>query len=423
VSDGTDQDDGTAAFREQAIALLSAGRYAEALSLAETASHAQAKLARGHAFMGLAHYREAAAAFREAMLDKGAALEALVRLAAALAAEGELNPALEALDAAVAVAPQEPMPRFQRGMLRLQAGDLAGGWADYEARWQSQQFAREAGAQVFAPLLPKLALRLAPEDLRGQRILLLGEQGLGDQIMFASMIPELTRIARSVVFVCEPRLVRLFQASFPQVEVLSPYEARIESDSVDKLVALGSLGHALRRRPEDFPRTPYVAPTPQAKARWGDRLGPRRGLRVGLSWQGGLVTTRRATRSVSLDQLSELLALPGCEFVSLQYGQAAAEAAGRPILSFPSEDLDDFDDLAGLVANLDVVVSVQTALVHLCGGLGVDCLTLVSTNPGWRYMGDGETTPWYGSVRLLRQPAPGEWDPAVRRVAEALAAR
>ncbi len=128
-------------------------------------------------------------------------------------------------------------------------------------------------------------------------------------------------------------------------------------------------------------------------------------------------------------QLAPVLDLPGCEFVSLQYGDVAAEVAavnagrGVPVRTFDPAETHDFEDLAGLIANLDVVVSVQTAAVHLAGALGTDCLTLLPHNPEWRYTASGSAMPWYRSVELYRQPEPGAWEPVVREVAEALKLR
>lgn len=204
-------------------------------------------------------------------------------------------------------------------------------------------------------------------------MLLLGEQGIGDQLMFASMIPDLARATAALRCVCDARLVRLFANSFDKVGFDGPTTAQIRRDEIDAILAMGSLGGLFRGRAADFPGSPYLRPSAAIREAWGRRLGPASGrLRVGLSWRGGLPSTRRNERSLALNQLQPLFALPGCEFVSLQYGEVAAEVAdaAAPIRVFPPADIDDFEDLAGLVANLDVVVSVQTALVHLAGAVG-----------------------------------------------------
>jgi hypothetical protein len=165
-------------------------------------------------------------------------------------------------------------------------------------------------------------------------------------------------------------------------------------------------------------------------ARWAERLGPADGRRrVGVSWRGGIDRTGRGARSMDLAQLRPLFDLPGCEFVSLQYGDVAGEVAAAnaglvsPIRVFPAADIDDFDDLAGLVRNLDLVVSVQTALVHLTGALGAPGLVMVPAMAEWRYGAHGATMPWYGSLRLFRQGEDADWAPVVEAVVREARAR
>ena len=188
---------------------------------------------------------------------------------------------------------------------------------------------------------------------------------------------------------------------------------------------MGSLGHAFRQRLEDFPGTPYLRPRAEVAERWAARLGPPpKGLRIGVSWRGGTPGTGASQRSLTLVDLAPVLNLPGCQIVSLQYGdhraeiEAASAALGRDIIVFPPGEIDDFEELAGLIANLDVVVSVQTSVVHLTGALGTDCLAMVPYNPIWRYTAHASVMPWYRSVRLLRQARPNAWEPVVQDVAE-----
>ena len=131
---------------------------------------------------------------------------------------------------------------------------------------------------------------------------------------------------------------------------------------------------------------------------------------------------------MALNDLGPLITLEGTEFFSLQYGEAAAQAAAAnasllsPIRTFPPQDIDDFEQLAALVLALDLVVSVQTALIHLCGAIGAPCLVMVPFMAEWRYGARGETMPWYGSVRLYRQKAPDAWGPVIEAVTDAAAA-
>jgi hypothetical protein len=406
------------------------GRYDDALAVADAAIAARsdcsdAWILRGDSLANSGRREEAIRAYLNASQDSAVAVEALVRVGKMHRVLGRPEAASQAFEAALELAPDAALPRYERGLLRLQSRDFGPGWSDYEARWRSERFANSRGF-VSEALVPHLKTEPSAADLAGQRVLLIGEQGVGDQLMFASMISDLSRIAASVLCVCEPRLIGLFSASFPEVSFLHPSGAQVDGDAVDVLVAMGSLGSAFRRDAGDFPLTPYLRPRDDVRARWAARLGPSKRLRVGVSWRGGTPETNRLARSLALSDLQPILELPGIEFVNLQYGDVLAEVeavnAGRqnPIRVFPPEDLHDFEDLAGLVANLDAVVSVQTAVVHLAGGLGTTCLTLIPHNPEWRYMREGARMPWYGSVQLFRQPEPGNWDPVIDEIAAAL---
>jgi Flp pilus assembly protein TadD/ADP-heptose:LPS heptosyltransferase len=423
------------AVRTLAALLQLQGRHDQALAYAQSVTaarpdHGEGWMALGDSLANLGRQDEALAAYGTAMGDGTLAFLALVRTGLMLGALGRGEAAIAAFDKAIAMDPQAAEPRHQRGLLRLAMQDFAAGWDDWEARWRSERFVAAARGIVPRPIVPMLAVGPSAESLAGKRVLLMGEQGVGDQIMFASMIPDLARIAASVECVCEPRLVRLLSASFDGVSVLEPKDAKIDTDVIDVLLAMGSLGSAFRRDARNFPGTPYLRPRDAVREHWAERLGPKtRRLRIGVSWRGGVAATRTHARSLSLDQLAPVLDLADCEFVSLQYGDVAAEVAsfnaGRdnPLRIFPRAEIDDFEDLAGLVANLDLVVSVQTTLVHLCGAIGQTCLTLVPHTPEWRDGAQGPTMPWYRSVRLFRQARHGAWDRVIAEVAAEVPAR
>lgn len=381
-------------------------------------------LTRGDRAAGEGRFDLAMPDYMAALADPDLKAGAASRIAAvAMLQEGYGRPqsALDTFDRLLELAPEAVDARFRRGLLRLQLRDFAGGWPDYEARWDSAQFLANSRGLVPAAMVADLATGVCAADLAGKRVLVVGEQGIGDELMFASIIPDLAAAAASVTLVCEPRLARLFAASFPGVSVLTPQDAQVDSGAVDVLLPIGGLGHAFRRTEAAFGRAPYARPRPEVLLRWSGRVGPRDGrLRIGLAWRGGTPATRGEARSLSLEQLAPLLSLPGCEIVSLQHDArgtelAMAEALGVPLRTFPGTDLHDFEDQAGLMLNLDLVVSVQTATVHLAGALGLPCLALVQHQPEWRYMLEGETMPWYGSVRLLRQPAAGDWATPIAR--------
>lgn len=377
-------------------------------------------------------YDEALEAFRQALKVRPAHHDSLCNLGMTLTALGRHAEAVTALDAAVAAHPDSSLARYRRAHARLPLGDFEGGWADYEHRWATPLFTARARGQVPAPLIPRLTIAPTPEDLAGRRVLVVAEQGVGDEIMFASILPDLAAVAREVALVCEPRLVGLFSASFPQIACLDPEAARsLRGGAFDRIVSLGSLAHAWRRRREDFPGRSYLRPPADAAAAWRERLaagdaGPAP-LRIGISWRGGLARTGASARSMPLERLARALSAPGRELVSLQYGDPREEIATvnaglpTPVRAFGPAEIDDFSALAGLVTALDLVVTVQTALVHLAGALGRPALVMIPKTPEWRYGASGETLPWYGSARLFRQGPDGQWGPVLERIVRAVA--
>ncbi|WP_374467891.1 tetratricopeptide repeat protein [Phenylobacterium sp.] len=423
------------AMINRARALVALGRPQEALEAAEAGralglDDASARLAWAGSLMGLERWDEALAAYDSALeRDPRSAAghhgrgQALLELDFLKPVAPETNrAALASYDRALELDPHAAETRWSRALTRLRLGLLAEGWDDYEERWQAHSFVSRSAGLVLPSLRGRLAHRAEREHLAGKRVLLVSEQGIGDVLMFASMIPDLQALAGGVALICETRLHRLFGNSFPGLELVAPGAPAPPHDLV---LAIGSLGRLFRLTPADFPGRPYLSPSEPARRAWAERLGPRRGrLRIGVSWRGGLASTGRSARSLELAQLAPLLDLPDCEFVSLQYGEVAEELAqvnagrGIPIVAPAPDTVSDFDDLAAAVLAMDLVVSVQTALVHLSGAVGQRCLVMVPRRPEWRYGLSGEAMPWYGSVRLFRQGHEGDWNRVIARVAD-----
>jgi tetratricopeptide (TPR) repeat protein len=339
---------------------------------------------------------------------------------------GRLGEAVADYDRALALRPDFPLASFHRAMAQLLTGDFERGWDGYELRRLG------APPEAWRSSLP----RWDGSSLAGRSLFVAREQGLGDEIMFASMLPQLIGQARHCVVECDPRLLATFARSFPAATIVATppgggQPRGVDPAQIDAVIEAGSLPRLLRRKAEDFPRhAGYLRADPQQVGRWRQRLqalGP--GLKVGLSWAGGVRMTRRALRSMALDQLLPVLRLPGAHFVSLQYtagAQADVEALharrGIRIEHWP-EAIDDYDQTAALVCALDLVVSVCTSLVHLGGALGRPVWVMAPYSPEWRYGFSGESMLWYPSVRLYRQPAYGEWEPVIAGIARDLAAR
>lgn len=349
-------------------------------------------------------------------------VEAQANLGLALQEQGEFEAARAHYDRLIEAYPGVAEYRWNRGIARLSAGDFAHGWDDYEAR---NERPGKSVARHF-PLAPWTGGALGGRD-----ILIYGEQGLGDEVMFASCVPDVLRQARGVVIECDTRLASVFQRSFPTAHVHgAPRDAgRVWLKAFPELsvqVACGSLPRFLRRNAADFPQhRGYLVADRARVTDWKSRLAGSSGtLNVGLSWRGGTRKTREELRSLTFAQCLPWLTARNCRFVCLQRGDCTEEVAAAKQLGIAldwwPEALQDMDELAALIAALDLVISVPNTNVHLAGALGQPCWIPLSNAPEWRYGWRGETMPWYPSAQLFRQTKPRDWTSVISRVGDAM---
>jgi Flp pilus assembly protein TadD len=371
-------------------------------------------------------FDEALSCTDEALRLQPDLMEAHCNRSMVMQALGRSEDALVACDAALAKDPAHPESRVNRSLALLMLGRFAEGWEDYQWRKNTYQCFRYR---------PFSVPEWEGEDASGRTLLVYGEQGLGDEIMFASCFGELMSRSGHCVIDCHPKLEGLFRRSFPGATIHGGLQTDRDLSWVDGMpkmdakVASGSLPMYFRRRLEDFPRHEgYLVADRERVDRWRVRLaelGP--GLKVGLSWRGGSKYTHRTVRSIDLERLLPVLQVPGVSFVSLQYTDCVEEVErlerehGIRVHHW-REALEDYEETAALTVALDLVISVQTAVVHLSGALGRPVWTLVSAAPEWRYQRRGESMPWYPSVRLFRQEHLGEWKPVIGCVADELLA-
>lgn len=324
----------------------------------------------------------------------GNALAALGRIAEA---EGHYRRALQ-------IAPDEAETHYNLGLALLLDGRFRDGWDEYE--WRS----RRRGARtrsVPAPLW-------SGEPLGGRVLLVHAEQGFGDTIQFCRFI-RLLDGERLVLEVPRP-LVRLV-ATLPGIE--SVVASGEPLPPFDLHCPMLSLPHRIGTTLATIPgRVPYLIAAPGSAAIWHGRLGGPRKLKVGLAWAGNPEYPADRRRSIEPALLRTLLETQGATFISLQPG---APPAGMPILAFPDQ-IRDFADTAALVAALDLVISVDTAAVHLAGALGKPVWLLNRFDTCWRWLRERVDSPWYPTLRQFRQSRPGDW-PGVMAAVEAALAR
>ena len=301
--------------------------------------------------------------------------------------------------------------RYNLAYLLLRQGRLAEGWQMLEARPQPSAF----GDYFHFP-------RWQGESLAGKSLLICPEAGMGDMLLLCRYVPLLRDLgAASVSLLCHAPLKALLRTVPGIDEVLAIGEA-VAQGGRDYWVALlsipGLCGTVLETIPSNVP---YLHADARAVAAWAARLPPAP-LRVGLAWKGNPAFENDGERSLAaLDTLAPLGAVAGVQFVSLQKGAGEDDTSASLALVGGGAALGDMADTAALIANLDLVISVDTAVAHLAGALGTPCwLLLPHYRPDWRWLAGRSDSPWYRAMRLFHQPAPGGWAPLIAQVAEQL---
>lgn len=412
----------------QALALHGLERYQESVVQLEQACELEPSVSvRKQLAAGLimaCRYPEAIAQYDE-MLDQDQVPrnEVVGNYACALAYAGRQDEALGFLDEALSHHSFDPALRMMRAIIHLLHERYGQGWDDYE--WRNFSNPRNFRVLPFA--------KWRGEPLEGKRIVVLAEQGIGDQVMFASCIEDLVRQGcAKVVVEAMHRVAKTLARSLPDCEVISTSQKKdmgwATEVQADYYIPLADLPKHFRRERAQFPGKPFLRPDPERQAYWRQRLAER-GPRpwIGVSWKGGTEVTRTVVRTAQVSHFCELARdLPGT-WVSLQYGpvQAALEEArqGGLDLCHWSEGIEDLDEFAALVSVLDFVVTVCNTTVHYAGGLGRPTLVLAPDVPEWRYGFDFERMPWYPDVTVLRQPAPGDWTGLFQHARRRLQAR
>lgn len=330
---------------------------------------------------------------------------------------------------ALALDPDYIQAHWNLALAQLRRGDYsAATWEHFERRlvvWKIDDDTMKLGdVRQFVP-------EFGPEriwqggDLRGKRLLVWGEQGLGDVLMMLRYLPALKEGGASeVIAYTVPPLVRIVEAVAGVDRVIAKPD-KVAADEFDLHVSMMSLPARCGAGASDVGglRPPYLQAAADRAARWANRLAPYGGRKVGLVWGGNKDMVMDARRSVALAAFAPLLEVPGVTWVSLQKGEPASQlkALGWPMIDWMDECA-DLLDTAALVANLDLMISVDTAMVHLAGALGRPVWLLNRYESEWRWMSGREDSPWYPNVRLFNQAKPLEWDEVVARLRAALEA-
>jgi Flp pilus assembly protein TadD len=401
------------------IALTRLARPEDALiaferALSAAPDYVEARSNHAAALRAVGRLKEALAACEALLAVHPGHVDAGINRACVLRELGRHDEALQSLQALCAAAPGHVEAEWTLALELLAAGRWTEGWPRFEWRWRRPDFQPLVGRFEGPPWLGQT-------PLEGKTLLLHYEQGLGDTIQMLRYLAPIAEQGAKVILAVQPPLVPLVKGLPGVAQVLTDGDP---PPAYDLHCPLMSLPLAFGTRPDTVPwRGPYLSAPGEAKAAWRARLANLPRPRIGLAWSGNLLHLNDRNRSVALDALKPLLETPA-GFVSLQkaYRDGDRERLAALGLADVSGDLHDFADTAGLIAALDLVITVDTSVAHLAGAMGKPVLLLLPFAPDFRWLHEGESTPWYPSMRLLRQTAPGDWSGPIRQAAEAIAA-
>ena len=367
---------------------------AQRKAIAADPNFAEAHCNLGNALQAMRKRDEAVVAYRRAIELKPDYADAWANLGTTLHHNGSFEEGISVLRRAIALAPRHANAHSGLGILLLMRGEFGEGWDEYEWRLRS--------TERTGPKFPEIPWQ--GENLAGKHIYVQAEQGFGDTLQFARYIPLLAARAGKVTLRVHQQLVALLRESLPGIPVLgdrgdvAPYQC----DTV-----LLSLPRLFRTRLESIPAdVPYLRVPANAAARWSNKLAGMKGLKVGVVWAGNPDHVNDKRRSIDLKMLAPLFDVRGASFASLQFGPRAADLKKlkrKTHIENLGAQLEDFTDTAAAVAALDLVITVDTSVAHLAGGLGKPVWVLLPWVTDWRWMLNREDNPWYPTMRLFRQ--------------------
>ncbi len=393
----------------RALGKLEASAACYQRSLALKPDHAGSYTNLGNVLRGLGRLDAAAASHRRAVELAPGNANTHYNLGLALRDLGQIAEALQCFAKTLELTPDHPDCHFDRSLSLLQNGDLKEGFQEYEWRWK---LSTNPPRTFDKP-------EWDGKELKGKTILLHQEQGFGDMIHFARYIPMVKEKGGTVVVETQPQLSRLISTIDGVAKVVN---AGSDLPAFDVYAPMMSLGRLFGTTLDTVPAAvPYLkAPDARAVPLPASLSNP---LKVGIAWAGRPTHANDAKRSSSFGHFTELMGLANVAFYSLQTGPAAGDIAKHGCEAFVTDmaaRMNDFADTAAVIGQLDLVISVDTAVAHLAGALGAP-VWVVLPHPGdWRWMMGRDDSPWYPTMRLFRQSAPGDWGPVFEALKAAL---
>jgi tetratricopeptide (TPR) repeat protein len=401
------------------IALQVQGEHDEAIACFQRAIQVRPDYAEAHANLGVVlkckgRLEQAADSLRQAICHKPDYADAYMNLGVVLQAQGRVGEALASFERALALRPAFVEAHWNRALALLVSGNFSVGWDEYEWRWRRNSVSPRIFHQP----------RWDGSPLDGRTIFVYAEQGLGDTIQFVRYLPLVQAQGGYVIFQCQQGLGLLLQGCAGIDELLEEEVENVPPDRFDVHVPLLSLPRLFHTTLETIPRQiPYITVDPTLIHHWQQRLDHIQGFRVGIVWAGNPAHPNDRNRSCPLNAFAPLAQVSGVTLCSLQKGAAAAQVAQAGLAIENLGPTRDFVETAAVIANLDLVISVDTAVAHLAGAMGRPVWLLLPFAPDWRWLLEREDTPWYPTMWLVRQPRPGDWAAVMQRVQETLITR
>jgi tetratricopeptide (TPR) repeat protein len=372
---------------------------------------ANAHFNRGNLLLDVGRLDEAIESYRRSLALNPADAGVFCKLGVAHYDQGKLDLALAAFDRAIALQPNYPEVRRNRGLALLAQGDYERGWSEFAWRLECEGFGKRQFSQP----------QWDGSPLAGRTLLAHAEQGLGDTLQFIRYAPLVEESGGRVLLEVQAALLPLLRQSGFGKWIIQPGPTA----GFDVQCPLMSLaGYLPDRDGRPFWREPYLTADPQLVADWGARLSDMPGFKVGIVWAGNPDHPHDRFRSVRLAEFAPLAHIHGVQLISLQKGAGRREldaiSPGLPLVDLAAEldaSTGAFMDTAAVMSHLDLVITVDTSIAHLAGGLGTNVWVALHASPDWRWLNRGTRTPWYPSMRLFRQAAFDCWPPVFEEMA------
>ena len=381
-------------------------------SIALNPNYIEAHRNLGNILLGRGRLEEAIAEFQLVISSQPNSVNTYIDLGKALKEQGKLTEAIAAYKQAITLKENCAEAHYYLGRALLLSGEIENGFAEYEWRWKCQEFLSKHNYSFSQPLW-------TGEDLQGRTILLYAEQGFGDTIQFIRYVDLVQARGGHIIVACPRELIELLK-TIPAIKQLVTTGDPVPDYHVS--APLISLPRILGTTLETIPTPiPYLGANTNYPIPHAPFPMPHSHLKVGIVWGAKHTHPTSASRSCPLKEFQQLFAIPDITFYSLQKGPQVTdiEEISSPIISLDRQ-LNNFADTASAIAQLDLVITVDTAVAHLAGAMGKPVWVLLCYAPNWRWMLERQDSPWYPTMRLFRQEVPGDWHNVLNRVADAL---